>query len=133
MTNDQPVNERLTTVPMLASIIGTAVVMALVIVWQMTGMPIVALLLVPWLAIMVALIVPALGSAETAIETPSPVRRRAVVAGIASVALVATVAAASGWTPADRSAQAADRPSTAPTATETAGEIAAIASNPLDR
>ena len=118
MTIDQPVGERMSTVPMLASIAVTALVLALVIVWQITGVPFVALLLVPWLAAMVALIVPFQARAETPVAAPSPDRRRAVVAGMASVALVATIAAADGWLPADRSAQAAELTSPVPSVSD---------------
>lgn len=58
MTDDRPTTERLTTLPLIATISFTAFVMAVVIVWQMTGVPIVSLLLVPWLLIIVALIQP---------------------------------------------------------------------------
>jgi hypothetical protein len=47
MMASQPVSERWTAIPLLASIAVTALMMAVVIVWQATSIPIVALLLIP--------------------------------------------------------------------------------------
>lgn len=51
-------DDRLSTLPLLASITLTGTVLATVIVWQATGAPLVALLLVPWLLLMLALVLP---------------------------------------------------------------------------
>lgn len=92
--------ERQTSVPMLATIALTGLVMAMLVVWQATGVPIVTLLLVPWLIVIAALILPVgLGGHDTA-PAPAgvPVRRRILATGMASVAVAAALISATDLT-----------------------------------
>ena len=57
MSDDRPVPEGWAALPLLMSIAVTALVLAAVITWQAGGVPVVALLLVPWMLLLVALIV----------------------------------------------------------------------------
>lgn len=108
MIDDTPMISRSTTLPMLASITLTGFAMALVIVWQATAIPVVAFVLVPSLAVLVTLILAVRsGSGETG-PFVSPSRRRTLAVGLASVALVATVATAGDWNRAESETPSAE-------------------------
>ena len=90
-------DEHLSTLPLLASIALTATVLATVIAWQATGVPIVALLLVPWLLVMFALALPQASMIGHKPSGQSPARRRVVAAGMATVAVAAALTTAGDW------------------------------------
>lgn len=119
-------DERLTTLPLLVSIAVTGTVLAAVIAWQATGVPIVALLLVPWLLVMIALILPAVSAIGH--ETPgrSPVQRRTVAVGIATVAVAVAFTTAGDWT------DAGDADQTAPAVLALAAESTVEANETCD-
>lgn len=102
MTNPDQTDGFRSTVPMLSAIGLTAVAFAGLIVWQVSGVPIVAILLVPWLGLMVGLVI--VTAAPTgAVTVRGPMvrdasRRQAVaVAGLAAGAILAAVTVSSGW------------------------------------
>lgn len=90
------------TVPMLSAIGLTALAFAGLIAWQVSGVPIIAVLLVPWLALMVCLALtaaapptrPAAGAVRRRDMQP---RQRVAVAGLAAGAIVAAVTVSGGW------------------------------------
>lgn len=102
MTEDQ-----LTTLPLLASIALTGMVLATVIAWQATGVPIVALILVPWLLVMTALILPVMSPIGRDVPARSPVRRRTVAVGMATVAVAVALTTTGDWTDAGDADQTA--------------------------
>ncbi len=90
-------DDHLSTLPLLVSIALTGTLLATVIAWQATGVPMVALLLVPWVLVMIGLIMPQSSPAGRDASIPSPVRRRTVAAGMATAAVVAALTTAGDW------------------------------------
>lgn len=120
------IEERLTTLPLLVSIAVTGTVLASVIAWQATGVPIVALLLVPWLLAMIALILPVVPSIGHDTPAQSPVRRRTVAVGIATVAVAVALTTTGDWT------DAGDTDQTAPAVLALAAESTVEANETCD-
>ena len=89
--------DHLSALPLFVTIALTGSVLASVIAWQATGGPIVALLLGPWLLVMVAMALPRSSAIGHDVPTPAPVRRRAVAAGMATAAVVAALSTAGNW------------------------------------
>lgn len=89
------------TVPMLSAIGLTALAFAGLIAWQVSGVPIIAVLLVPWLALMVCLALTAAAPTTTAASAERRhdmlPRQRVAVAGLAAGAIVAAVTVSGGW------------------------------------
>ncbi len=91
-------------------------VLATVIAWQATGVPIVALLLVPWLLVMIVLILPVGAPIGRDVPARSPVRRRTVAVGMATVVVAVALTTTGYW------ADAGDADQTAPAVLPLAAE-----------
>lgn len=112
--------DRLNTLPLPASIALTGMVLATVIARQSTGVPIVALLLVPWLLEMIALILPVRSPIGRDVPARSPVRRRTVAVGMATVVVAVALTTTGYWADAGGADQTA--PAVLPLAAESTVE-----------